>query len=433
MKISEAKYTYVSLSSEREFFLHLITDESIAKEAYLEGVKLYEVKKFNEAKYFITEAIELSDNLSVQVSAYNLRGIIKCNQKKFYDALNDFYKALTLETDALVTLHNIGYAESLRGENDRALESYGKALEINPKSERTLISRASLNIELGNYVDAIKDYDVLVQLNPEDSRFYIVRGCLKGDISEYQSSLVDFEKAVKLGNSEPVLFYNRAITKNKLGLVEEALSDYNHILKLNPTHFGARVNRAIIRSNKGDIKGAVSDFKEIIKTDPDACENIIILIKEKYSWAREEMGIDDKNLSLFNILSDEVFRKLLFEDEGFYEKVHNNLEEEERDILYQFSEIVREKDKEIASLQKKFDKFNRKKSANEYAYNMVEPVKEALEKGYTSTRKMAKYFNELGLKTREGKDFRASSIMRLRNRQAELGYLKPEDQQSTLS
>ena len=63
-----------------------------------------------------------------------------------------------------------------KGEYDRTIADFDKALQIFPELADVYVDRGKAHYEKGDYDRAIANYDKTLQINPEDSLVYYNRG-----------------------------------------------------------------------------------------------------------------------------------------------------------------------------------------------------------------------------------------------------------------
>ncbi len=153
------------------------------------------------------------------------------------------------ETETLASVfHNIGYGYYYMGDYDKALEYFGKALEIresklgkdHPSTATTYNNIAKVFMALGNYVKALeyleKDMEIseskLGKDHTDTATTYNDIALVYSNMCDYGKSLMYYEKAKdiyesKLGKDHPYT----ATTYNNIALVYKAKGDYDNALE----------------------------------------------------------------------------------------------------------------------------------------------------------------------------------------------------------
>jgi len=101
-----------------------------------------------------------------------------------------------------------GSAYLIRGEYDKAISEFNKALEINPRDSETYRNRGSAYMNKGHYDQAISDFTKALEINPKDAVAYNNRGRAYYFKGNYERSWEDFDKAEDLGYQVPPEFFD---------------------------------------------------------------------------------------------------------------------------------------------------------------------------------------------------------------------------------
>jgi tetratricopeptide (TPR) repeat protein len=95
-----------------------------------------------------------------------------------------------------------------KGEHDRAIAEFNKALETNPKDSGTYKNRGAAYMKKGQYDQAISDYTKALEINPKDAEAYTARGRAYYFRGKYKESWGDLNKAENLGYEVPPEFFD---------------------------------------------------------------------------------------------------------------------------------------------------------------------------------------------------------------------------------
>ncbi|BDA75365.1 TPR repeat [Rivularia sp. IAM M-261] len=150
----------------------------------------------------IREALE-SLNWVFQVDpqdgkAYCIRGVIRCKQERYIDAIADFNQALKYNFQDAIVYRNRGKARLQLGDNTGAIADFNKALELEPDNAMLFIARGNAYRSMGNHYGAVQDYTKALQLDPEDAHAYYNRGLAYTHIEEMQQAINDYQKAASI-------------------------------------------------------------------------------------------------------------------------------------------------------------------------------------------------------------------------------------------
>ncbi len=112
-----------------------------------------------------------------------------------------------------------------KGEHERSLEFYDRAIEFRPDSEGTVLSRAELLLRLGRLDDAIAAYTAAVKRWPDSALSLNALGYTLADRTERHSEAEALiNKALELDPDSPAIIDSHGWALFKLGRNEEALA-----------------------------------------------------------------------------------------------------------------------------------------------------------------------------------------------------------------
>ena len=107
--------------------------------------------------------------------------------------------ALETEETNPVDLVKQGVAFGKKGEYDKAIAHFNKAIDINPKLPGAYYGRGLAYYVKGQYDKAIADFNKAIEMNPRFAKAYNDRGITRYRLGEYDGACSDFQKACDLG------------------------------------------------------------------------------------------------------------------------------------------------------------------------------------------------------------------------------------------
>ena len=109
-----------------------------------------------------------------QLSAhdYNTQGMSHSDQKKYDAAIESYKKALQVNPHFREAYNNLGNSYREKGMYDDALAAYQRALEISPNYDLAHANLGVLYQTRGRYEEAISQFDTAIKLNPNRAYTY---------------------------------------------------------------------------------------------------------------------------------------------------------------------------------------------------------------------------------------------------------------------
>ncbi len=157
--------------------------------------------------------------------AYNNRGLIYRSDKKPKLAIEDFSKAIALDTTYFESYINRGNAYRDINKFDEALADYNRAIELKPNFFKAYINRGILFLGNKRNDEALADFNRTAQLKPEFSESYYHIGLVNYETKNYDEAIKNYNKALQLRPSYAEAFYSRGVSEYYSGQNGVACSD----------------------------------------------------------------------------------------------------------------------------------------------------------------------------------------------------------------
>jgi len=127
----------------------------------------------------------------------------------------------------------------MRGNNGKAIEAYGKALEDEnlPETRRASIfnDRGVAHWRQRRYEKALADFEESIKLNPDFAPVYNNRGNVLMAMGRVDDAIADFSKAISLAPAYGAAFNNRGNAYVVLGQLRKAEADLRRAIALLPS------------------------------------------------------------------------------------------------------------------------------------------------------------------------------------------------------
>jgi tetratricopeptide (TPR) repeat protein len=123
---------------------------------------------------------------------------------------------------------------------------------------RTHLDHGRACFDKGEIDRAIADYDKAIALNPNIATAYANRGLAyrkKGEV----------DRAIALDPEDAAAYFNRGLAHESKGEVDRAIADYSKAIEVNPKYAKAYSNRGIAYEKKGDKEQAIADYREALE------------------------------------------------------------------------------------------------------------------------------------------------------------------------
>lgn len=215
-------------------------------------------------------------------------------QKRYDDAIVLYDKIIKLEPGWDWPYHSRGVAYGLKGQYDRAIPDYNKAIGINSRYTDLAIKDFTSAIQINpdnaaaysNLGAALnegkKDYELsiiylnkAIKINPNLFGAYLNRGVAHMSRLDFDAAIADFYFAASIDDSNPLIYLNSGIAyRDCKDDFDTAIKMFTLALEKKYQYAEAYVERGITYYAKGDYTTALQDFTTALSINPEFAEAI---------------------------------------------------------------------------------------------------------------------------------------------------------------
>ena len=154
-----------------------------------------------------------AEQSDLDADAHMDRGV-NYEQKGQYDkAISEYTKAIEINPKLTGAYLVRGQCYTQKGQYDRAIADYNKAIEIDPEDFVTFLLRSQAYLQKGQYDKAISDANKAIEMKPNFAEPYMARGLIYMDgLESEDKACSDWKRACDLGRCE---FYKFAKISGK--------------------------------------------------------------------------------------------------------------------------------------------------------------------------------------------------------------------------
>ncbi|MFZ1988533.1 MAG: tetratricopeptide repeat protein [Alphaproteobacteria bacterium] len=209
-----------------------------------------------------------SDNQS-QASSYVRRAIAYSDKGDDDRAIADFTKAIALNPKFINAYYDRGLVYISKGDYDRAIADLNQAIGLDPNDAISYSNRGAAYSGKGDYDRAIADLNQAIALNPNYAETYNNRGNAYAHKQECDRAIPDYTKAIALNSNFAGAYNNRGRAYYDKGDYDRAIADLNQAIVLDPKLATAYYNRGVTYGHKGDYGHAIADYNQAIALAPN--------------------------------------------------------------------------------------------------------------------------------------------------------------------
>jgi tetratricopeptide (TPR) repeat protein len=153
------------------------------------------------------DVINIPGNLKISMLEY-LRRYLDISTKTIYNDLHGFIRTQRIHHRANEEFYSALICGK-RGEDNKTINHYTKALEMNPQMDSAYYNRGLTYAGIGEFDKAIKDYNIVINRNSEDAVAYNSRGDAFLDQGKFNKAIEDYDTAIKLKPDYGFFYFSR--------------------------------------------------------------------------------------------------------------------------------------------------------------------------------------------------------------------------------
>ena len=235
------------------------------EQTFQELIAVFNTGSFQIALKKATEMLKyFPDSVNVQ----NIIGAIYAKLRDHEKAIDHYQSALAIKPTADI-LNNLGLSFRSLGETDKALESFYRALELQPH-DAEIYNNIGLVFELqGNLDQAIDNFRKAIKNMPSYTNAYNSLGKALMGKGDTVLAIETYERALKLDPINVHLLNNLGLALIANNENSAAIKRFNKAIEANPTYFPAYNNIGNVFRDYGNIDAAKKNYSKAINLKPN--------------------------------------------------------------------------------------------------------------------------------------------------------------------
>ena len=176
--------------------------------------------------------------------------------------------------DLATAFKNRANAYDDKHKHELALNDYTGAIALNPQDADIFNSRGTTWIALGQYARAVDDFGRALELKP-GFEIAMANACFaKAVLGQLDRALFDCNEALRIRPKSRDALSSRAFVHLKMKQAEQAINDYDAALALRSDDPYSLFGRAAAKRMKGDLRGSDYDVVRAQSIKPDIAEHM---------------------------------------------------------------------------------------------------------------------------------------------------------------
>ena len=139
------------------------------------------------------------------------RGLIYFNRGDFYNAKADFDSAVILKPDSAEALYDYALALEKIDSNDEAIEIYDRLIATDSEFFNGRYNRGRLKVLKGDYNRALEDFNRALEIDPNSADVINEIGVVHFRQQKYEEAYADLNRAAELDARNETVAANRKV------------------------------------------------------------------------------------------------------------------------------------------------------------------------------------------------------------------------------
>lgn len=229
----------------------------------LRGIDLAERGWLDEAINEFKSAINSAPNLA---QGYDNLATVYADKGELLDALRSYTKALTLEPENPIALHNLGCFLSNHG-NQLAAKCFKNAFKLEPDLYEARFNLGLCLAAEDKHEQAVVEFENALTQNEQDqeARFHLALSLIA--LGKHPRAIKELRKVVKEDKKHEQAWSYLGFSYQEQGFLEEAVQALTNAIMLNPNNTDALLSLAALLHRLDRFKEAKALVKRAMKLD----------------------------------------------------------------------------------------------------------------------------------------------------------------------
>jgi tetratricopeptide (TPR) repeat protein len=241
------------------------------KEAKVQFEKALKVDPFYQTAKLILEVIEdlNAKRIESETVIHFFKGAVYHEKGQVDKAISEYNKAIEIDPTFVWAYVNRGNVYEDNSEYDQAISEYNKALKINSKLAAAYFNRGFVYDKKGEYDKAIADYNMAIKINPKLADAYHNRGVIYFWKGQFDQAISDYTKAIEINPRKAESYHSRGLAYSRKGQFDQAISDYTKAIEINPRYAEVYFDRGLdYHEARRHYDKAIADYTKAIEINP---------------------------------------------------------------------------------------------------------------------------------------------------------------------
>lgn len=242
---------------------------------------------------------------------YDVRDEMKLQIANHKKKLESYEKAIKIDPNNAQTWFNIGYTYDQLRNRKKAIESFKKGLTIDSKNANAWYNMGMVYKQDRNIEKAKESFEKVIELNPNDSIIWQQMGIFYDLIENNEKAIECYEKALLINPKDDLSWYNLGFSYGESGDHIKEIESFKEAAKINKKTEMPWYQLGFAYSRNSNFEKAIESFKKALEIKPNRTEiqrNIGEIYRKLGNYKKAKELIEKTYFKdKFRFIRDDVF------------------------------------------------------------------------------------------------------------------------------
>jgi tetratricopeptide (TPR) repeat protein len=229
------------------------------------------MKIFNQGQFqqALDDTTLLISQFPNSLPLYIIQGAAYARLDHLSSAVDSYKKAIKIQPNCAEAYNNMAISLNAQGDIEQALKCYKQAVKFAPKYAEAYYNMGIALTDKGDLNPAIDSYKRAIEINPNYADAYNNMGLLLIDKNDVAAAINSYQQALWINPENIGALNNLGNAQQVNGELEFAIDSYRKALKIKPDFAEVLCNMGNAFNEKGDLELAMSNYKNALNLEPD--------------------------------------------------------------------------------------------------------------------------------------------------------------------
>lgn len=155
----------------------------------------FQVRLWKDSTTLFKHSLDVTAN---NYKAHHILGYALAGQGNPEEAIDHYFKAISIQPNYAKAHHNLGYALAKQGKLEEAIDSYNKALSFRPRMAKSHYNLGLILAQQGKLGEAVDHFSKAISIKPDYAKAYFNLGFFLAEQGKLEEAIEHYSKAISI-------------------------------------------------------------------------------------------------------------------------------------------------------------------------------------------------------------------------------------------